>query len=270
LLHAGTSGISCLTNGDCAVGKCNTSISRCTTVTELDSGWTGIAHDSDVLDGVLTLTNLHCSGPFDGGSSEPCGECYVTGLAPDAGACRCANNNTTRCDQPFQPDVNDCGGAVCNCYLGPPLPLSAGNTPACVVNRFANNISGTANVDTGESLGIVNLKAVVYLGENLIQPCPYCTGDPVAGDGIRGGTCVDGNNNGGTCDVDAASRTFPAPGGAGHSLDCFPSNGKNVSGTGLTIDLEQSTGPLSLGSQVPCGFPSDPELCHCGVCNGKG
>ncbi len=268
-LHAQTTGIPCLTNGDCSIGVCNTTVERCTTVTELDSGWTGIAHDSDVNDGVVTFANLHCIGPFDGGSPEPCGDCFVTGLEAAGGSCRCANDNTQRCDEPFSPDVDDCGGANCDCYLGPPLPLSSGNTPACIVNRFAADLSGTVNVDTGDARTTVNLKAVVFLGESIIQPCPYCSNDPVHGDGKRGGTCIGGANDTLACDVDAVNQTFPAPSGAGHSLDCFPSTGKNVSGTGLTIDLEQTTGSAALGSAVPCGFTGSPELCHCGVCDGN-
>jgi hypothetical protein len=67
--------------------------------------------------------------------------------------------------------------------------------------------------------------------------------------------------------VQAVHRTFPAPGGGGHSLDCFPSSGKNVSGTGLDIRLAPSTGGDSLAAGVDCGFPPfTMELCHCGIC----
>jgi hypothetical protein len=67
--------------------------------------------------------------------------------------------------------------------------------------------------------------------------------------------------------VQAPHHTFPSPGGDGHSLDCFPDNGKNVSGSGLDIRLAPSTSGDSLPSGVDCGFPPfTMELCHCGIC----
>jgi len=155
---------------------------------------------------------------------------------------------------------------TCNCYFGPPLPLSSGNTPACILNRFANDISGTANVDLGSGSITANLKAIVFLGELVTVPCPYCTGDTTARDGLRDGICVLGDNAGDACDVQSTNLTFPSPAGDGHSLDCFPAVGKNVSGTGLVIDLVQTTSSDSLASAVPCGFTFSPQLCPCSVC----
>ena len=63
---------------------------------------------------------------------------------------------------------------MCNCYFGAPLPLSSGNTPACAVNRFSRDITGTLNVDTGEGESNVNLRSQVFLGESIIKPCPSC------------------------------------------------------------------------------------------------
>ena len=306
VLFAGTTGVACTDNTDCAVGTCDGGLGVCTTATALDTGYTGIAHDSDINDQVVTRGNLICSGPFAGGP-EPCGECLVTGLDPSNGYCRCANDNRTKCDQPFALDDDDCGGNVCNCYFGPPLPLSSGNTPACVVNRFAEDISGTANVDTGEGQISARLASVVYLGINVLSPCPSCGGtctapagkvgnpcgidldcdtslgsgdgtcgnfDPTAGDSVRGGTCVFGANQGQSCDVDVYNENFPADptpgaGGAGLSLDCAPDPGKNVSGSGLKITLETTTGSVALPvAAITCGFDAAPELCPCGVCSG--
>jgi hypothetical protein len=97
--------------------------------------------------------------------------------------------------------------------------------------------------------------------------------DITAGDGVRDGTCVgDGANPGLPCDVDADNTTFPwtaAESGGGSSLDCFPNSGKNVSGTGLRIDLNLTTGSQQLTAAVPCGFPPlAPDTCTCGVCTG--
>ncbi len=256
-------GSECISNADCSVGNCDPSIGRCRTVSELDTGSTGISHDADVVDGVRIVTRISC-----GAASAPCGECQITGLTPAERNCRCANDNRQICDEPFQADVNDCGGAICDCYLGPPLPLSAGNTPACVTSRFASDISGTVNVDLGSGQGSIDLRSVVYLGESIVQPCPACLGDPVPGDGVRGGTCSLGPNAGQSCDTDGFHRTFPAPGGGGHSLDCFPLAGKNVSGTGLRISLKPSTGSSQLVASIDCGFPPFVlDTCHCGQCS---
>jgi len=96
------------------------------------------------------------------------------------------------CDQPFVADADDCSGQICNCYFGAPLPLSSGNTPACVVNRFADNISGTANVDTGAGKVDAHLASVVYLGDTLVQPCPVCGGTCSAPAANVGVSCAQG------------------------------------------------------------------------------
>jgi hypothetical protein len=108
----------------------------------------------------------------------------------------------------------------------------------------------------------------VFLGILLNEPCPYCTGDPTPDDGVRGGKCVDGLNDGDDCDANGINRSFPAPGGDGHSLDCFP-NSPNVSGAGLIVNLDQTTGTSTLNSNVPCA-PSNSLLCPCGVCSQDG
>ncbi len=304
VIYAGTSATSCSSNGDCAVGTCNTGIGLCQTETLLSTGWTGIAHGSDANDEVKQAANLICPGPFDGMAAEPCGECVVAGLIAETRDCRCAADNRTVCDEPFVADADDCGGGICNCYLGPPLPLSAGNTPACSINKFATDVTGTANVDLGEGEVTTSLKAIAYLGINLILPCPACGGtctapagsigagcgtdldcdssagaaDGVCGnydvtpkDGVRDGTCKGGLNDGESCDIDAYNSTFPAPGpsGSGMSLDCFPDPGKNVSGTGLNIALTQTTGTSALPvAGIECGFPPFVTYdCPCGQCS---
>ena len=355
LIYAGVTGISCSSDDDCPVppevgGGCDLGLGRCVTATKLDSGWQGIAHNSDITDQIRTVGSLSCPGPYDPDSPEPCGECEVTGVLPETQDCRCSNDIRTICDDTFELDFDDCnlegiscttdddcrrcnesteisclldsecpdgefcmGGGrqptcvnsqcvgECNCFLGPPLALSAANTPACVVNRLSQDVSGTANVDLGEGRIAANLLAVVFLGERVTTPCPVCAGscdspaenagtpclfdrdcdssvnagdgqcgnfDAVAKDGERGGTCFLGQTAGRPCDIGARNETFPFPGGGGHSLDCPPATGKNVSGLGLIIDFEQNTGTSSLDATISCGFPFLPELCQCGQCDG--
>jgi hypothetical protein len=136
-----------------------------------------------------------------------------------------------------------------------------------VVNQLRNDVGGTVNVDTGAASLRTDLLSIVYLGETLVLPCPYCTGDVVAADGNRDGTCVAGQNAGQTCDTDAFNYSFPAPGGAGHSLDCYPTTGKNITGLGLRIDLRPTTGTTpQISANLPCFFGTD--TCHCLLCSG--
>ncbi len=265
-------GIECTSNDDCEIGTCDPAIDRCATATSLDTGWTGISHDADINDQQQAVATLDCAA-----SGAPCGVCDVTGVDPVNRSCRCANDNQAICDQPFVVDANSCtGGAVCNCYLGPPLPLSAGLTPACVVNRLANDVTGTLDVDTGAGESTVNLLSQVFLGIGQFQPCPSCDDDTTPGDGVRDGTCVGAGspNEGDACDADAVNTTFPwvsnTDKGNGTSLDCFPDPGKNVSGSGLIIDLPLSTGAQQLTSAITCGIlPIVPEQCPCGLCSGN-
>jgi hypothetical protein len=288
VLYAGI-GQDCTTNADCPAGTCE-SDSRCHTVTRLDSGWTGFAHDSDINDGIVTRGFLDCPGP-----GPVCGECNVTGIDPSTGSCRCANNIRTECDQPFEADADDCGGSVCDCYFGAPFPLSSGGTPACVLNRFSQDISGTANVDLGSGEITANLRAKVFLGASTRSPCNTCGGkclnnpevfcnrdedcpgstctlDTNPGDGVRGGFCTSGDPVGQTCDPTGFNSSFPAyvgeQGGGWYSLDCLPDVGKNISGAGLIIGLTQTTGTSELEANVSCGGQSPQLLCPCMQCSG--
>jgi hypothetical protein len=257
-------GAPCVTNADCAVGRCDADATgRCVTPTRVDLGWAGIMHLQDHLEGYEVDLKVACgSGP------APCGTCRIEGIRPTPSNCRCAGDNAVPCDEPFQADLDDCGGQDCDCYLGPPVPHSAGNTPSCMIHRLASDLSGAVNVDTGARALSIDARWVRYLGENLVMPCPFCTGDVLANDGVRDGTCVRSADAGDACDVHALSYSFPAPGGDGHSLDCFPRPGTNVSGFGLKTRMRQATGEDSLGSNVECGFPPFvTTLCHCGLCS---
>jgi hypothetical protein len=264
-IYAGA-GKECSANEECELGDCDQSIGRCRTATRLDTGLTGLAHGADVTDGVTVRSFLEC------GESFPCGECTLGGIDPGLGHCRCANDNRQVCDEKFAPDQDDCGGEMCNCYFGPPLSLSSGNTPACVVNRFREDIFGTVDVDVGSAAVEASLSSIVHLAQNITAPCPVCEGDDVLADGVRNGTCVTGLNDGLSCDAIGIHRTFPSPVGGGYSLDCFPDPNTNVSGAqGLLIDLEQKTARVELGvtGEIDCSAtPMFPNFCFCALCSG--
>ncbi len=359
-LFAAVTADACATNADCTAasnpGNCDTGLGLCVTNSQLDTGWTGKAHNADVLQDSFIAADLFCPGP-----SPTCGECDVVGVSAETGNCRCSNDVRTKCSDPIGFDGASCGSGLacsvdadckrctgdtgvictndagcagvggvclggsptlpcntstgmcegtCNCYLGSLLPLSSANVPACILNKLAQDISGTVNVDTGASDLTVRLRSVVYLGTErykALGPCPICGGtctaglstncvrdedcdttsgagdgvcgnfDPVAGDGLRGGTCAEGPSDGLSCDIDGLSTSFPAfptANGGGVSLDCLPENGKNISGQGLLIDLNPTTGSRSLTANVDCGLPASfPPFtplvnCTCRVCSG--
>lgn len=266
------SAVACASNADCPVPRtCDTGLGQCTGTTSLDLGWTGFMHRTDTNDGARMQARLHCP---DGASGGDCGECTIEGIGAGAGSCRCSNDSRTICDNPFQADA-DCGGATCDCYLGAPLPVSAAGTPMCVVNRFEQNVTGTVDVDAGSGAVMAALRSRVYLGISLWDPCPRCDGDTSAGDGSRDGTCSAGVNAGSSCDAQAVNASFPVPWGAVHeaangnySLDCMPDIGKNVSGPGLNVDLNQNTGTSSLTAGIDCdGSWPGTGLCPCKVCS---
>jgi hypothetical protein len=286
-LYSHDSNIACSTNAECAAPRtCDTSIGICVSKSDLDSGWTGHAHDSDLDNGVIQRSYLLCPGP-----GPTCGECFVDGIDPTGGSCRCANDTRAICDEPFKSDADDCGGATCDCYFGVPIPLSSAGTPACIVNRYAQDITGTANVDTGDSEISAKLRTRVYLGISTLNPCAVCGGkcsnnpatacvidadcgtgnsciDDTPHDGSRDGLCIGGQNNGLSCDVAGINPSFPAipggvDGGGGYSLDCMPSSGINISGAGLALNVTQSTGVREMHANIPC-LGGD---CFCKTCS---
>ncbi len=257
------SGTGCSDDGDCGPGSCVSGY--CTTATGFDVGTTGLYHGGDIDDRTTLRALLNCADEF------PCGACAIVGLEASVGDnCRCAGDSRKACDRALKNDYNDCGAyddKTCNCYLGSPLPLSAGNTPACVVNRLADDISGTVNVDLGQAALDLSLRSLVYLGEGVNEPCPSCSGDATAGDGLRGGLCVGGDNAGQSCDAGATNTSYPAPGGGAHSLDCMPEASGNVSGDGLRIQFEPATGTSELDHGLACGFPYFGQTCACRTCS---
>jgi hypothetical protein len=290
LLQSHNSDTVCATNADCALPRtCDATLGICTTVATLDSGWSGLAHGSDINDGIRTRARLVCPGP-----APTCGECNIAGLDPEPRNCRCSNDLRKVCTQPFAADTDDCAGATCDCYFGSPFPLNSGGTPVCVVNRFAEDVTGTADVDSGAGTIRASLRSRVYLGATQYSPCPVCAGqcsddqspcsfdedcgsgptcvqDP-ADDGVRDGLCIGGQSDGLSCDAAGTNASSPArpglSGGGAYSLDCLPLIGSNVSGAGLRIVLNQTTGATSMSANLDCdGSGAGSALCPCMVCS---
>lgn len=256
----------CSSNADCAVfSACDTSIGRCRTASEVDAGWTGLAHDGDTNDPVPARLFLECEGP------APCGNCRITGHDPSLGNCRCASDNRQPCFTVAGPDEQFCGGGECVCNFGPPLPQSAGNTPVCILNTLSDQPEGEANVDEGSGTIVLHLAEKVFSGLSALQPCPVCVDDTTPADGMRDGVCVGGLNDTQSCDAQAYNSTFPPPTGALYSLDCFPLPETNITGNGLLIETALTTGRDELHAEMPCAADGPAALrdCPCRVCSGN-
>lgn len=195
---------------------------------DLDTGWTGIAHNSVAIREAAVTTNLDC---------------------PDRENCTVD------------------GAALVGTRFGAPLPLSSGGVSSCVINTFREAITGSYNCGTGCGESSVKLISSVFLVLDQDKPCPPCVGDPTANDGLKEGTCDGGKTPGAPCDVGGISDLFQNAGGAPPdagrtSNDCQPS-GSSVGE--LNIDLNPlTTGTTTFDASVNClssAFPAGSCFC---------
>jgi hypothetical protein len=186
---------------------------------------------------------------------------------PNAGAGdldnqRCTNDTSIRCT-----NNTPCtgGGGTCQFYFGSNLPLAAGGVTTCVVNQFNGPLTGTANIESGESANTALLTARVYLGLVIDSPCARCIGDAVINDGVLGGTCSGGLRDGLSCDGNGAVANRPDFGIT--SLDCPLAAGALVAT--LPIDLSNATDPVTktLTTSNPTCGGEPTERCLCDTCN---
>lgn len=239
----------------------------------LDSGWTGLAHNATVVsDGKLSFSVSNCDSPV-----RPCGTCDLGGPianpnadAGDINSQRCSNDPFIKCTSNAQCTAP----GTCVFFFGAPLPLSAGGISSCVLNQVSGDVSGTANVETGEFASTINLISRVAIGPTD-QPCPVCDGDPTPNDGVAGGTCAvaDGGQSpraGLPCDTNGTS---PIAAFGSTSLDCLPSNFLSAltiplaGGSGRqTRTIDNATAPCTgaIGKKCFCpgsGLPPAPNSC---------
>jgi hypothetical protein len=213
---------------------------------DLDTGWTGTAHDLAVQKGSTISGELsNCDAVND----------PVCDFFGNVGS-SCAADPTQSCLSDSQ-----CSAGGCNINtFGPPLPLSAGGVPACIVNRFATDVTGTYNLQTGDAELFTHLSSLVFLGIAVSRPCPICDcgqADPHNCQIGDTGTCTD--NAGGACRVQGTGPLGPT------SNDCFPSPSSNVSGGGLDIAFQPvTTGTSTFPSNQACdGSGHTNESCWC-------
>jgi len=230
---------------------------------ELDLGWNGAGHDQPLGSGAtLSLAVVRrCSASgavclFDGDclSGETCDAtcdcdggpdsvCEITGPV-DQKRCLVATHVPCLVD-------GDCpvNGGTCESFFAPPLPLSADGTPTCVTSYLTGDLTGTVDLQSGQTEAVGSLRWRVHLGITLSKPCPRCGAvaqNPQVGDTF---TCDGGPRNGSPCTVAGVAQYF-----GGTSYDCPPDANSNVSGIGLPIRMDRlSTQPQSVDATLPCG-----------------
>ncbi|MFN2375712.1 MAG: hypothetical protein ABR538_04195 [Candidatus Binatia bacterium] len=185
---AGGLGQPCDSGTPCSVGACDESLGRCVTETELDLGWKGTVHDTDIDAGSVLRVIVQCEG-----SAAGCGTCEVQGVDPAPGNCRCANDTRTTCDEPFETDADDC--------------------PACA----GGGLAGKACADNGQCDGgpcttFCSFDPDIPCAVNA--DCPtgrkLCSAAPRCGDG-EGLACESDDDCLGTCKAAAACDCYEAP-----------------------------------------------------------
>jgi hypothetical protein len=129
----------------------------------VDSGWTGIAHDIQILEGAGFVSELTACGAAGDGRCELFGRTAGT---------------------PF----------------GAPSPISAGGIPVCVTVDFATDVIGHVDLERGDLTESATVAIGVYVDGTPAMPCPVCVtaGDPVLG---ATGACRGGANDGDACVV---------------------------------------------------------------------
>jgi hypothetical protein len=85
------------------------------------------------------------------------------------------------------------------------------------------------------------------------------------------GQCFGGPRNNQPCDVQGFDLTFANPDRldhptSGNSLDCPPTSGANISGSGLAISLPLTTGTSTKPAADSCESPNEALDCFCGIC----
>lgn len=176
---------------------------------DLDNGWTGISHDSGIVEGGAYYVDLYdCDGPggpdtlctvgpsCSGAPHPPCstdaqcaalslGTCRKerTAVGPHCNlnvqqTCNCGSGASAR-SRATCPDTVNCPGVGNFCiqtFHGAPLPITAGGIPVCIINVFTEDVTGTRDLATGASAFRLRQNSFVQVNGIQAQPCPVCGG----------------------------------------------------------------------------------------------
>jgi hypothetical protein len=264
---------------------------------DLDLGWTGIAHDQFTNGATLTMAVSY------GYSNPACAVGTLSGPLSNAAGNneRCANNTTKLCnvgdDAPCAmqcvggsqdgvlktctpgitgTDPVNCPGSgaicapagTCRFFFGPPWPLSVGGVSVCFTNSIPGTVTGTFNMPAGVLAPSIPLEWAVQNGIGTAIPCPKCAGDPAPNDGVAGGTCSDGPRTGKACDGNGAAA-ITAFGTT--SFDC-PTNPASTIGTLSVpaVPLRSASGGQTLTLTASSPDCTGRFICVGGANNGTG
>ncbi|RMD82339.1 MAG: hypothetical protein D6815_09450 [Candidatus Dadabacteria bacterium] len=227
----------------------------------LDVGWNGMGKRASTLNSSLLGLDVLRRCHSDGSACRRDADCSY-GRCRSSCSCEAGRihncelfgpSGSGRCLLSMDPcDTNaDCGqaGGVCTQFMGPPMPLSAGSTAACIVPMVAGSATGTLDPDSGQMSLDTVVRWRVHMGVDAAMPCPRC-GSPVnvpkLGDTF---VCEGGPRDGSACVVQGVDPAF-----GGVSADCPPDPSTNVSGNGLAIRLNGlSTATVRRQARIPCG-----------------
>lgn len=181
---------------------------------------------------------------------------------------RCTGDTSVKCST-APGGVGDCGGPLgtCEFYAGSTMPFSGGGVSTCVTYQWNGGISGTLNPTTGESAGVASVIGRTYLSATVDAPCPQCSGDSFANDGIALGVCIGGARHGLACDANGLS---PTPSFGSTSLDCPPSPGSLIGTSPIDFaSANDATAEITLSASSPSCDGSPGKKCACASCSGN-
>ena len=141
----------------------------------------------------------------------------------------------------------------CQLFFASPTPVFH-PAPICTISYIVDPEPGTINMDTGHADIVSTLRFRVWLGAEIIG-CPICgtlEEDLQLGDTA---TCTAGLREGQPCTVHGKY-----PGIATTSWDCPPNPSTNITGSGILIPLDSTTGTIEKIATLPCGGFFDPSF----------
>lgn len=206
-----------------------------TSGTDLDNGWSGNSHNFPLVpNGKLDMCLTGCNDADD----TTCDTCGAIGAGTPTGE-----------------------------IFGAPLPLFASNVPVCVVSRWREEVTGTADVATGEMSLNVGLSSEVYLTDKN-SVCPQC----------RNNQCNSGRRAGQPCTVQATLPVYVSSTQTDQyqlSNECLPAAPTAT----LRIDFKPLTSGTSgaLNGPTPCtaqqgeprGVPPQADSCAGSGCGSQ-
>ncbi len=182
------------------------------------SGSCGSARDGD---GRL-LRNLECGLLYIGGGGSILAPSGTPDGLPNRFGLECTGPDCTITPVGTLSDEFECTKK--DCPFGMPVPIPASGASTCVFNTFAEDASGTLNLETGAANINVPLSSHVFLTGIHEQPCPVCTasGTP-ENPGV--GVCDSGENEGEPCtSANSQGLTRQCPPSRDEDLGTLPVN----------------------------------------------